>query len=139
VAGGRVTIVGGPTPCHEPHPLTPNFVIASFRDDASVVVEVSGEVDLLTAPRLAEKLHRALRTGLVVVVDLEAVEFMDGSGLRALLRAAYVRDSGTSPGRKALPAHRGRPDPARCFVSQLKLSCAHVCPPVCHGRRASTE
>jgi anti-anti-sigma factor len=61
-----------------------------------VVVTVSGEVDALTAPRLAELVHhRLLATPALLVVDLSAVTFLSVAGLRVLLRGALeatVRD-----------------------------------------------
>ncbi|WP_018684582.1 STAS domain-containing protein [Actinokineospora enzanensis] len=54
-----------------------------------VVVSVTGEVDLATAPQLEQALDAALAepgaTG--VRVDLSAVEFMDSAGLRVLVAA----------------------------------------------------
>jgi anti-anti-sigma factor len=49
-----------------------------------VVVAVTGEVDLATAPLLADALLRY--TECDVVVDLSAVEFLDASGLTTLVR-----------------------------------------------------
>jgi anti-sigma B factor antagonist len=56
--------------------------------DATVVkVTVAGEIDLLTAPRLADALDDALaRTGLPVVVELDDVTFCDSAGMHVLLR-----------------------------------------------------
>jgi anti-anti-sigma factor len=53
------------------------------------LLRVSGEVDLLTAPRLADALDGALAGGaLEVVVDLAEVEFIDVTGIRVLARGA---------------------------------------------------
>ena len=52
-----------------------------------VSVEVSGELDLLTEPTLIEAVRNAL-TGEApsrAVIDLTRIEFIDSSGLRALL------------------------------------------------------
>lgn len=65
--------------------------------DETVLVEVLGEVDLSTAPRLAETLHWMLRCADAVVVDLDQVEFMDCSGLRVLLAAAAAARSAGTP------------------------------------------
>ena len=49
------------------------------------VVTVTGEVDIASAPALAEALNDALATGARrVVVDLSGLGFMDLSGLRVL-------------------------------------------------------
>jgi anti-anti-sigma factor len=53
------------------------------------VLAVSGEVDLCTAPRLASELAVAQRLGGELIVDLEAVTFMDCVGVRVLLDAAF--------------------------------------------------
>ncbi len=51
-----------------------------------VVVEVRGEVDIATAPKLREKLVELASQGAQqVVVDLDAVEFLDSTGLGVLI------------------------------------------------------
>lgn len=50
------------------------------------VLAVAGEVDLLTASRLAGELDREVRTGGGdVVIDLRRTEFVDSAGLHVLL------------------------------------------------------
>lgn len=72
--------------------------------DGCVVLAVSGEVDLGTAPRLREHLVALVTDGhLRVVVDLTAVEFLDSTGLGALVA-----------GFKRLRAHEG----------EMRLVCA---------------
>src|SRR5215210_2677850 len=65
--------------------------LAVHESDADGVrlLEVFGELDLATAPRLcalldAARIHRVRR----VVVDLTGVDFCDSTGLRALLGAS---------------------------------------------------
>lgn len=75
-------------------------------------LRLEGEVDLTNANRLAEIVHEERgRLGDTVRLDLEALSFMDGAGVRALLEISRsLRDSGcllilASPGyivRKAL-------------------------------------
>lgn len=61
--------------------------------DGATVVAVSGEVDLQTAPRLSEALESC--GGGTVVVDLSVVEFLDSSGLGALVTAnRHVTEAG---------------------------------------------
>lgn len=61
------------------------------------VVEVSGEVDLATIDRVEEVLAEAVGTGRRVVVDLSACDFIDSSGLRALVTArGSAEESGGS-------------------------------------------
>lgn len=71
------------------------------------VVRVAGEVDLATAPQLRsalEGLEGAPSTR--VVVDLSGVDFMDGSGVAALLAAAM---SLRSQGKDLVVRHPSRP------------------------------
>ena len=65
--------------------------------DGCIVLAVSGEVDLGTAPRLREHLIGLVTDGhRHVVVDLTATEFLDSTGLGALVA-----------GFKRLRAHEG--------------------------------
>jgi anti-sigma B factor antagonist len=69
--------------------MAPPFTAETHRPDASTwAVTVSGELDLATAPQL-EAVFEALEPARSdrVVVDLEAVTFLDSSGIRALVRA----------------------------------------------------
>ncbi|MCG8916594.1 STAS domain-containing protein [Actinokineospora sp. PR83] len=68
------------------------------RGGGRVVVRVSGEIDMATAPVLAEALDRAFTGGdrARVVVDLTGVSFFASSGLALLARtSARARDTGT--------------------------------------------
>lgn len=57
------------------------------RDSASVLA-VAGEVDLQSAPHLANALEEARVAGAsIVVVDLSRVDFLDSSGLGVLVTA----------------------------------------------------
>ena len=52
------------------------------------VLQVSGEVDLATLPRLADALTRAVGGPDTVAVDLDGVHVMDDTGLGLILGAA---------------------------------------------------
>ena len=52
-------------------------------------LRLSGELDLSTAPQLSNALMPMVARGGDVVIDLAAVSFIDGSGLRPLLLAAH--------------------------------------------------
>jgi len=58
------------------------------------VVEVEGELDMLTAPVLADCVRDQLTTGPVqVVIDLEAVTFLGSAGLATLLECSRWLES----------------------------------------------
>lgn len=65
-----------------------DLTVRAHEQDGAVVLEVSGEIDMLTAPRLREAVWSALdgRPG-VVVVDLLEVTFLGSSGLAVLVEA----------------------------------------------------
>jgi anti-sigma B factor antagonist len=51
-----------------------------------VVVRLSGEVDVFSAPRLREKIIELVTEGRrLIVVDLDAVQFLDSTGLGVLV------------------------------------------------------
>lgn len=63
-----------------------------------IVVEVSGEIDVYTAPRLRETLVSLVDTGNYrLIVDMERVEFLDSTGLGVLvggLKRVRAHDGG---------------------------------------------
>ena len=65
------------------------------RGDVAVLA-VSGEVDVATVPRLREQLHGLVAAGTPrIVVDLDAVDFLDSTGLGVLVGALKrVRSNG---------------------------------------------
>ncbi len=70
-----------------PRPL-PSFKIEETAlDGGTRIIEVSGELDLATAPTLGQRIRRPLfwEGAERVVVDLSAVAFIDSSGASALL------------------------------------------------------
>ena len=62
------------------------FAIESSADGDVVVLSVSGEVDMATAPELAKAIELVSDQTRAVVVDFHAVTFLDSSGLNALVR-----------------------------------------------------
>jgi anti-sigma B factor antagonist len=63
------------------------FAVGSRQADGVTVVDVGGEVDVETAPRMRAALAAAVDAGLPVVVDLGAVTFMDSFGFGVLAAA----------------------------------------------------
>ena len=64
----------------------PRFDVEVAEEDGTVVLRLSGELDLVSEPILEAALARA--KGSPVRVDLSDLAFMDSTGLRALLGAA---------------------------------------------------
>jgi anti-sigma B factor antagonist len=54
------------------------------------IMSVAGEIDMVSAPELADHLDQVIGRGVPVVADLSAVSFIDSSGLRELHRASDV-------------------------------------------------
>ena len=69
--------------CHETYPP---FEVTVQREDAVATVVVSGELDLATVPRLSATVTEHSDASLLVV-DLNAVTFIDSSGVRVLIEA----------------------------------------------------
>ena len=84
----------------------PPFALAVRPDRQRVVVTVTGEVDLLTAPAVADEVLPLLDRGFAdVVVDLGGATFLETAGVRMLLhchaaageRAARLTVRGAGP------------------------------------------
>jgi anti-anti-sigma factor len=66
----------------------PPFGLTEEPLPGGIVLAVSGELDLATAPDLHERLGAAVESGVSrIVVDLREVTFMDSIGLAAVLHA----------------------------------------------------
>ena len=73
------------------------FDVTTTERPDGVLVALSGELDLASATRLEDELRsvEASSPG-VIVLDLQALSFMDSSGLRALLAAdSRARERGS--------------------------------------------
>jgi anti-anti-sigma factor len=66
---------------------TPAFALQSSVVGDDLVVAVSGEVDMTTAPELARAVETISSQTRTVVVDLCGATFLDSSGLNALISA----------------------------------------------------
>jgi anti-anti-sigma factor len=68
--------------------------IRSSRNDGTAHLELHGELDIGTAPKLDEAVEQALDDGCrEVVLDLGPTTLLDSSGLGALVRAAREVDA----------------------------------------------
>ena len=68
-----------------------NLVLEVQKNGRAASVTVRGELDVSTAPELADRAGRSRREGTMeVVLDLEETSFLDSSGLRALIGARHV-------------------------------------------------
>ena len=74
------------------------ITLVTRETDGYSIVEVSGEVDVFTAPQLDEQLSGLVEAGSYqLVVDLSNVEFLDSTGLGVLVKALKrVREHGGS-------------------------------------------
>jgi anti-sigma B factor antagonist/stage II sporulation protein AA (anti-sigma F factor antagonist) len=63
--------------------------VTSREDDGEVIVRVIGELDMGTAPQLADVLRAAIRSAGAgkIVVDLADLDFIDANGLTVLVDA----------------------------------------------------
>ena len=62
--------------------------LSSRSDGDKTVVEVGGEIDVYTAPKLRERIVELVEGGSYnLVIDMERVEFLDSTGLGVLVGA----------------------------------------------------
>jgi len=63
-----------------------DLTLATREVDGTTIVSVGGEIDVYTAPKLRDKITELVAAGAHnLVVDLEAVEFLDSTGLGVLV------------------------------------------------------
>lgn len=78
--------------------------------DATTVLAVSGEIDMVTAPELEQAVERALTSGpSTLVVDLAQVTFLASAGLAVLVRSHKRAGQATSLRIVADNVHTQRP------------------------------
>jgi STAS domain len=77
-------------------PVPEPFEVRVLAHAGAVRVEVLGQLDFATAPRLAQALG-ALPSGGEVVVDLAGVTLMDTTGAAVLMRARHGRNLASMP------------------------------------------
>ena len=81
-------------------------MITDCRTDECTVVQVTGELDIATAPALRDHLFALIRDGHPIVLELTGVEFMDSSGLEVLLRCHRGAELSGSELVLRRPSHR---------------------------------
>jgi len=63
-----------------------DLTLATREVDGTTIVSVGGEIDVYTAPKLRDKITELVADGKYhLVVDMEAVEFLDSTGLGVLV------------------------------------------------------
>ena len=78
-----------------------DFAVASDRHDDFVVVRVEGELDMASAPALADEIAR-VTSAPHIVIDLGSCTFLDSAGMRVITetvgKAPRVSVVATDPG-----------------------------------------
>lgn len=75
---------------HSKEPITPLSVATRWEDHA-LVMDITGEVDLLTAPELEKALSSAWEEEpKTLVLDLTQVTFLSSAGLAVLVRSHHL-------------------------------------------------
>lgn len=63
-----------------------DLTLATREEDGRAIVAVGGEIDVYTAPKLRDQITELVSNGSYnLVIDLEAVEFLDSTGLGVLV------------------------------------------------------
>ena len=63
-----------------------DLTLATNEVDGATIIAVGGEIDVYTAPKLRDKITELVANGVYdIIVDMEAVEFLDSTGLGVLV------------------------------------------------------
>jgi anti-anti-sigma factor len=74
--------------------------------DGWTVLQIAGELDLVTSPAVRQQVHDAVADGRrSLVLDMSSVRFCDSSGVGVLIAARRLMRSCTGRLRLILPAH----------------------------------
>jgi anti-sigma B factor antagonist len=73
------------------------FAIEERRREGTVVLTLHGELDLASVEVVSARLDELRAAGEPVLLDLDALDFMDSSGLRLVLNAAEASDAAGWP------------------------------------------
>lgn len=61
------------------------MTISETRKDSMVQLDIEGRIDTNTSPELQKRILQAFQKGSTVILNLEQVDYISSSGLRALL------------------------------------------------------
>ncbi|WP_019854424.1 STAS domain-containing protein [Actinopolyspora mortivallis] len=84
--------VARPRTDSDPHRLNPLLRMAIQRPEPGVaVIDMDGEIDLSTAPRITELIRQRLTAAVLhtLIIDLSRVSFVSSVGVELLLRAQH--------------------------------------------------
>ena len=63
-----------------------DLTLSTREVDGTTIVSVGGEIDVYTAPKLRDRITELVAAGVYrIVIDMEAVEFLDSTGLGVLV------------------------------------------------------
>lgn len=63
-----------------------DLTLSTREVDGTTIVAVGGEIDVYTAPKLRDRITELVADGVyTIVIDMEAVEFLDSTGLGVLV------------------------------------------------------
>ena len=69
-----------------PRGVDVDLTLATNEVDGATIIAVGGEIDVYTAPKLRDKITELVADGVYdIIVDMEAVEFLDSTGLGVLV------------------------------------------------------
>jgi anti-sigma B factor antagonist len=88
------------------------FAILESQEEDRVRLLLTGELDIASTPALEDRLSRLRANGLVVRLDLSKLEFIDSTGLRALI---WAIDDANRNGWHLQIERNVAPQPARLF------------------------
>lgn len=70
--------------------MTADFAVRTHTTERAQTLVLSGELDLISSPALERALVDAAASGAeLIIVDLRGLEFMDSTGLHALVKAQH--------------------------------------------------
>lgn len=61
------------------------MIIVEKRNEGTIQIDVEGRVDTVTSPELQKSILQAFQKGNTIIINLEKVDYISSSGLRALL------------------------------------------------------